>query len=303
MKSGITLLLCAAVSLGSYAYTDSTEIVAREIQIQLDSLVAHLEYQTGEIVLGDGLAELHVPYGFKFLDAKQSDYVLTEVWGNPPSPTLGMLFPENETPVSDGSTFAIEISFSDEGYVEDEDAADIDYGDLLDQMIADTEEVNPQRVELGYPTIQLIGWASTPFYDAETKKLHWAKELNFGGYENNTLNYNIRILGREGYLNLNAIGEMPTLPLVQDKIDAILESVNFTEGNTYADFNPDIDKVAAYGIGGLIAGKILAKVGFFAVLVKFWKFIAIGAIGLFSVFKKKIFGSKKEDSTPEITEG
>lgn len=303
MKSGITLLLCAAVSLGSYAYTDSTEIVAREIQIQLDSLVAHLEYQTGEIVLGDGLAELRVPYGFKFLDAKQSDYVLTEVWGNPPSPTLGMLFPENETPVSDGSTFAIEISFSDEGYVEDEDAADIDYGDLLDQMIADTEEVNPQRVELGYPTIQLIGWASTPFYDAETKKLHWAKELNFGGYENNTLNYNIRILGREGYLNLNAIGEMPTLPLVQDKIDAILESVNFTEGNTYADFNPDIDKVAAYGIGGLIAGKILAKVGFFAVLVKFWKFIAIGAIGLFSVFKKKIFGSKKEDSTPEITEG
>lgn len=303
MKNVITLFLCAAVSLGSYANTDSTEIAALEIQAQLDSLVAHLEYQTGEISIGEGLAELRVPYGFKFLDAEQSNYVLTEVWGNPPSSTLGMLFPENETPVSAGSTFAIEISYSNEGYVEDEDAADIDYDDLLDQMIADTEEVNPQRIELGYPTIQLVGWASTPFYDAEAKKLHWAKELNFGGYETNTLNYNIRILGREGFLNLNAIGEMHTLPLVQDKIDAILASVDFTEGNTYADFNPDIDRVAAYGIGGLIAGKILAKVGFFALLVKFWKFIAIGVVGLFSVFKKKIFGSKKEETTPEITEG
>ncbi|TYA89160.1 DUF2167 domain-containing protein, partial [Seonamhaeicola marinus] len=62
----------------------------------------------------------------------------------------------------------------------------------------------------------------------------------------------------------------------------------------YSDFNPDIDQVAAYGIGGLIAGKILAKAGFFAVILKFWKFIAIGAVALFSSFRKKIFGNKKE---------
>ena len=55
-----------------------------------------------------------------------------------------------------------------------------------------------------------------------------------------------------------------------------------------------MDDVAAYGIGGLIAGKILAKAGFFAVILKFWKIIAVGAIGLFSVFKKKIFGQKDD---------
>ena len=79
--------------------------------------------------------------------------------------------------------------------------------------------------------------------------------------------------------------------------DNILASVDFTSGNRYADFNPDIDEVAAYGIGGLIAGKILAKAGFFAVILKFWKFIAIGAVALFGGFRKKLFGgSKGEDA-------
>ena len=43
---------------------------------------------------------------------------------------------------------------------------------------------------------------------------------------------------------------------------------------TYSEFNPDIDTVAAYGIGGLIAGKVLAKAGVLAaglvLLKKFW---------------------------------
>jgi uncharacterized membrane-anchored protein len=34
--------------------------------------------------------------------------------------------------------------------------------------------------------------------------------------------------------------------------------------------------VAAWTVGGLVAGKVLAKVGFFAGLLKFWKVIAIG---------------------------
>ena len=150
--------------------------------------------------------------------------------------------------------------------------------------------------KLGYDGIELIGWAQPPYYDNTTKKLHWAKELHFEHYETNTLNYNIRVLGRKGFLTMNVIGEMNVLPMVQNDLDPILSSVEFNEGNRYADFNPDIDTVAAYGIGGLIAGKILAKAGFFALILKFWKVIAIGVVGAFGIFKKKIFGSKS-DST------
>jgi uncharacterized membrane-anchored protein len=52
--------------------------------------------------------------------------------------------------------------------------------------------------------------------------------------------------------------------------------VTFNEGHRYSDFNPDVDEVAAWTVGGLVAGKVLAKVGFFAGLLKFWKVIAIG---------------------------
>ena len=51
--------------------------------------------------------------------------------------------------------------------------------------------------------------------------------------------------------------------------------VEFDDGNRYSDFNPDIDTVAAYGIGGLIAGKLAAKAGIFALLAKGGKFIVL----------------------------
>ncbi|MDH5598799.1 MAG: DUF2167 domain-containing protein, partial [Cyclobacteriaceae bacterium] len=127
----------------------------------------------------------------------------------------------------------------------------------------------------------------------ENKKLHWAKEIRFGENEINTLNYNIRVLGRKGYLNMNAIGDIDVLPVFNEDIDQILGSVEFNEGSRYEEFDPELDKVAAYGIGGLIAGKVLAKAGFFALLLKFWKVIALGAVGIVGVLRKKIFGAKE----------
>jgi uncharacterized membrane-anchored protein len=54
--------------------------------------------------------------------------------------------------------------------------------------------------------------------------------------------------------------------------------VNFTEGNRYSDFDSSTDNVAAWTIGGLVAGKVLAKAGLFAVILKFLKFIIAGVV-------------------------
>ena len=272
--------------------TDSLNVIISELE-------ASLVYQFGKINLQDGIAQLHVPEGYKFMDAEQSQYVLTELWGNPPDEqTLGLLFPDSITPLSEDFTYAIEVSYVEEGYIDDEDATEMDYDELLKEMQRDVEEANKQRVSLGYSSVQLVGWAASPYYDQENKKLHWAKELSFEGDEENTLNYNIRILGRKGYLMLNIIGNMSVLPQVQTDTDKILTSVDFQDGYQYADFNPEMDKVAAYGIGSLIAGKLLAKTGFFVVLLKFWKLIAIGITGFFIVLKRKIFRTKAGE-TPE----
>lgn len=290
-----SLLLCVAIITFGQENDELSQEEIEAFQKSIDSINNSFTYEYGKISLQNGIAEIDVPKGYKFLNAKQSNYVLTDLWGNPPSEVLGMLFPEHISPVSDNFTYAVEITYSNDGYIDDEDAKDLDYDDLLEEMQDDTNEVNPERKKLGYPEIQLVGWAAKPYYDETNKKLHWAKELSFEGEEINTLNYNIRVLGRKGYLNLNAIGTIDILPEFNKDVDEILNSVHFTSGNKYADFNPDIDEVAAYGIGGLIAGKLLAKAGFFALLLKFWKFIAIGAVGLFSVFKKRIFGSKEDN--------
>jgi len=86
-----------------------------------------------------------------------------------------------------------------------ENANDIDYDEMLVEMKKDTKASSDARVEQGYETIELVGWAAKPFYDANERKLHWAKELRFGTQEMSTLNYDIRVLGRRGVLVLSFI--------------------------------------------------------------------------------------------------
>ncbi|MEL6926417.1 MAG: DUF2167 domain-containing protein, partial [Bacteroidota bacterium] len=221
--------------------------------------------------------------------------------GNPPSPegegSLGMLFPTDSGP-NDMESYAINITYSEEGYIDDADAKDLDYDDLLATMQEDTEAANEMRASMGYGTVELVGWASEPYYDAAEKKLHWAKNLRFDGSSDHTLNYNIRVLGRRGYLELNAISGLNELEAVKAGIPDILPAVAFNQGHRYVDFDPQLDKVAAYGIGGLIAGKVLAKAGILAklglILAKFWKLIAVGVIAFFAGIRK-LFGGKDEE--------
>lgn len=295
-------LIVLFIFCGSFVRANDDSIQLSEELMQalyfqyVDSIEQTLNYQKEGTVSLKSIATINIPKGFKYLDGKGSDKVLTDIWGNPPreEKSLGMLMPEDATVMSD-SAFFINISFTEDGYVDDADAKKIDYDDMLSDMQKESREVNEARVEMGYETVDLVGWAAPPYYDSENKKLHWAKELKFGEAETNTLNYNIRILGRKGYLQLNAISDIGALPDVNANIQPILSSVNFNSGSQYADFNPDIDKVAAYGIGGLIAGKVLLKAGILAkvglLLAKFWKVIAIAVIA-FGAGIRRIFGGK-----------
>lgn len=262
-----------------------------------DSVEATLQYQEGEISLLNGEATLRVPKGFKFLDENDAHKVLEELWGNPPSETLGMLVPAESGVMGDNS-YAYNIFWEELGYVEDDDAEDIDYDALLEEMKADAIAENALRREQGYSGYEVIGWASEPFYDSNRKVLHWAKELHFDEEEVNTLNYNVRVLGRAGVMTLNAIGTSDQLALIQTDIDNVLSSVEFKEGSRYADFDSSVDNVAAYTIGGLVAGKVLAKAGLFAIILKFGKFILLGLLGAWAAFRK--FFSGRKESNQEI---
>ena len=291
------LLVCQLAVFAQDQPADTTVM-----KLNLDSLMgqqfqkaASLKFQTGTITLKDNLATLNVPAGFRYLDAAQSNMVLSELWGNPPNDSsLGMLFPENLGPLDSGS-WAFNISYEASGYVKDDEANEINYDELLETMKENDKKANEQRAQAGYTTLNLVGWGAKPFYDEKNHTLHWAMEFQVPGDPVNTLNYNVRLLGRKGVLNLNAIASMPMLPEVSKHIDNVRNSVTFGEGQKYGDFNPDLDEVAAYGIGGLIAGKVLTKVGFFAVLLKFWKIIAGVIIAGGSFLWRLITGRSKEE--------
>jgi uncharacterized membrane-anchored protein len=262
-----------------------------------------MHYEHGLVKLKGDFATLNIPQNFKFLNAEQSQYIIHDLWGNPQRyDILGMIFPENGGPFKD-SSFAFIVSFDDMGYVKDHDASDINYDDMLKDFQKDEVETNKERAAAGYPSIHMTGWAQKPFYDEKNKVLHWAKSLEFGDHpEEKTLNYDVRILGRKGVLSLNAVATMSELPLVNANIDQILKMATFTDGNKYSDFNSSSDKIAVYTIGGLVAGKVLAKVGFFALIAKFGKVIIAGLVAAFYAVRKFLTGrGRKKDEGYDIS--
>jgi len=274
---------------------ETEEVLSEEEQYYkwANQIWESLDRQTGTIEINEAGATMDVPENFYYLNSQDAEKVLVEVWGNPPSEsTLGMLFPAEMTPFDDES-WAVTIEYEEDGYVSDEDAGDLDYSELLEQMQDDTQLASEDRVAQGYEEIELVGWAATPFYDVDSHKLYWAKEIRFGDEPLNTLNYNIRILGRKGVLVLNFIAAIDQKEVIESNLDSVLAMANFEQGSTYSDFNPDLDTVAAYGIGALVAGKVLAKTGFLvAALLFLKKFGVLILIGLGALIKG-VFSRKK----------
>ena len=273
-------------------------------QITAEDFLASLNFQKGAITLPGGVASLSLPEGFHYLSPEDTESVLVTAWGNPPgNETFGMIVKGPDDILAETS-WAVVIGYEEDGYVPDEDADSIDYGALLAGMQESSRESNAARIEAGYGEVELLGWAATPRYDKAANKLYWAKELRFGDIPVNTLNYNVRILGRQGVLVLNLVATTSQLEEIERVIPIVLEMTNFNPGHRYSDFDPSVDKVAAYGIAALVAGKVASKVGLFAkfgvlllALKKLWIFIGI-AIG--GVLARWFWRGKTKESPASI---
>ena len=270
---------------------------------EAQAFVKGLDYQQGEIKLGAAKATLSVPASFYFLGAADAKKVLVDQWGNPPSSAegiLGMLFPATMTPM-DADSWGATVTYSAEGYVTDDDAKSTDYDELLANMKASTAAGNEERAKAGYEPIELIGWASPPYYDQPAHKVHWAKELKFGTAAVNTVNYDVRVLGRNGVLEISFITDMNHLTAVKTAMPDTLAMASFDAGSRYEDFDSSIDKVAGYGIAALIGGAVAQKAGLFALALLFLKkfaviFIAAGAALLGGL--KRLFGGRGKAEPP-----
>ncbi len=256
-----------------------------------------LKFESGTVKIG-AVATADLPPTFQFLGPKDAQTVVEKVWGNPPDTSvLGLVVPVvNGEPSAE---WGVVFTYNEDGHVDDDDAGDINYDEMLQGLKDDMPAINEERKKLGLGTFQLLGWATTPHYDPATHRIHWAKRLKPDDFPENTINYDMRVLGRAGFLEVSAVGAERDLAAISAGMESLLGTVNFVDGQRYDQFDSGMDKAAAYGVGALVAGKVAMKIGFFAGFLKILfvakKFLILGAIAVGAAVKK--FAGRKNEST------
>jgi uncharacterized membrane-anchored protein len=135
------------------------------------------------------------------------------------------------------------------------------------------------RKEKGFAPLNVVGWYEKPHYEAQSHNLVWA--LLAESKEGKVVNYNVRLLGRHGFMSTVLVTDPSTLAACKPEVDNIIKSFSYKSGKSYAEFVKG-DKVAQYGLTALIAGGAGAaavKLGLFKILAKFWKVVAVALIG------------------------
>ena len=236
------------------------------------------------------IATIDVPSGYIF--AKANDVSkLMEMMENPVSGSeVGFLAPE------DMSWFMV-FEFSDIGYVKDDDRDELDANAILKNVKEGTEAANEERKKRGWGTLDIVGWEQQPKHDTKSNNLTWAIRAKSGPEQ--VVNYNTRILGRRGVMEVALVCDPAQLAAVTPAANKLLTDYQFNAGERYAEFTKG-DKVAALGLAALITGggvAVAAKSGLlaklFKLLAKVGVFLAAGAAALF----KKLFGKKEEAPT------
>lgn len=281
----------AALALGATPAILSAQQQMTEQQAQ--AIAKSLRPQHGKIVLPEANASLNLGEAYDFYGPADAKQILTSLWGNPAqmsADVLGLVIPAGKSPLSD--TWGAVITFDKSGYVSDDDAAEVDFNELLGQMRESEAASNPERKAQGFPETHLVGWAEQPRYDKASHSVIWARDVKFSNMSVDTLNYDVRTLGRHGVLSVNLVSTMPQLAGVKAAAATFAGHAAFNPGSRYEDFDASMDKKAEYGIGGLIAAGVgvaaAKKLGLLAILLKFLKPIAIGVVAAIAVLRKKI---------------
>lgn len=279
----------------SYAKEDAQE--KNSLSKDETDFLNSLHPQHGNIVLQGAPATITLGDKYVFYGVEDAKRILIEAWGNKPENAEGVIGMIALADKNIYNSWGAAISYDPQGYVSDKDAKTQDYNKVLIDM-KEADKTN-STVE----DFKLVGWATPPTYNEQKKYLVWATELS--PPENlkvvNSLNYDVRNLGRSGILSLNMIDYITNLDIV--KVDAVelAETVKFNTGETYAD-HQFWDKKSELGLAGLVAAgagvAVAKKLGLFAIIAAFGKklIILIGALFAASIkYIKRFFGGAKND--------
>lgn len=244
------------------------------------------------------LAQIQIPRGYKFIGAGGAR-ALIELYGNPPDHTcLAAILPTDEN-----SEWSLFFEFEEIGYVKDEEKNSLNGDAILSTMRQSIGPQNAERRRLGLEELQDMTWSKPPFYDPMTNNLTWGLELHFPS--GNSVNYDIRLLGRHGVMEATLLDSPETYAQSVPAVNQLLAGFEFVSGQKYAEWKAG-DRVAAYGLTGLVAGGAAVAAAKMGLLAKLGALIAKGGkgaivllaalgFGLLSFFKRFLGGNKQEN--------
>jgi uncharacterized membrane-anchored protein len=296
------MLIFAAFIL-TVAAADIPAQTAEQIQAERQAALeeAGKVQQVGPIVIPLGTeGEISLPSGYTFIPAKQAVRVMNAI-GNPTEEAgfMGMVFLAD----SEDDAF-ITIEYATTGHIKDDDAHQISNADgILAGVRSSTEEANKIRKQKGHSILEIQGWAEKPRYDKSNHRLVWAINAKDDANGHFVVNYNTRVLGRTGVFVICLITAAETLPQNKHYAESILAATKFLPGRTYADYDPNTDHTATYGLTGLIlgGGALIAakKFGLLALMIIFFKKGWIIILLVIGALWKLLFGGKTETLAQE----
>lgn len=252
--------------------------------------------------LGD-LASLDLDPDFLFLDGENTQMMAAE-YGDPVSGLeIGTIFS-----IDENQTWAVYFDYEESGHIKDAEKEKIDAKALLKSFQKGTEEANEER-QPG-DRFYVTGWDIEPFYDEDTHNLTWSLLLEDEN-EETFLNYNTRILTREGNISVVLVTDPENREADKKMLsEQILSKLEINNGKKYEDFDKSTDKVADYGLSALILGgaglAAAKKVGLLATIVvllkKFGVFIVVGIGALWGIIRKKKKNQNSLDQFEKLDE-
>ncbi|MBB6633051.1 DUF2167 domain-containing protein [Cohnella thailandensis] len=139
------------------------------------------------------------------------------------------------------------------------------------------------------------GWETAPHYDEGLHSLTWSL-IAHDIYQNQIINYNIRLLTREGYISAILVCDPDRLASSRARMESdVLGGLAIKEGSRYEDFDASTDKKSNMGLAALVVGgaglAVAKKAGLLAVILialkKFGIVIVAAAAGLWRWLRGK----------------
>jgi uncharacterized membrane-anchored protein len=189
----------------------------------------------------------------------------------------GVEFPSTEAVMSNEAGNAdVYYEWRDAGYVSDSDWSDVDADEMLAGFKESTEASNKERAANGFKPMEVVGWLQPPTYDAATHTASYSLELKDD--DSHWANVVALRLGRGGYSELTWVGAIDVMESSGGRpalLNTALDIHAFDEGHRYADYQ-DGDKVAAFGIAGLVATALGLKLGGKGLIAAIIAFVVAG---------------------------